>query len=109
MPAFVQRIWGYVIAALAAVATVALVYLGGRSAGGADERQKRNDRINEQRQRLARRCAMCKTKWPVWTMMLFLIASSLTRCAAPARVCVEFCDYARPVSFDSERQVDENP
>ncbi|MFY2060140.1 hypothetical protein ACOTCB_23095 [Achromobacter xylosoxidans] len=48
MPAVVQRIWGYVVAALAAVAAVALVYLRGRSAGRADERQERNDRINEQ-------------------------------------------------------------
>lgn len=48
MPVFVQRIWGYVVAALAAVAAVALVYLRGRSAGRADERQERNDRINEQ-------------------------------------------------------------
>lgn len=48
MPAFVQRIWGYLVAALAAVAAVALVYLRGRSAGRADERQERNERINEQ-------------------------------------------------------------
>ncbi|MFY3333356.1 hypothetical protein ACOTEH_24040 [Achromobacter xylosoxidans] len=48
MPAFVQRIWGYVVAALAAVAAVALVYLRGRSAGRADERQERNEKINEQ-------------------------------------------------------------
>ncbi|MGE4339418.1 MAG: hypothetical protein AB7E55_26125 [Pigmentiphaga sp.] len=48
MPAFVQRLWGYVVAALAAVAAVALVYLRGRSAGRADERQKRNEQINEQ-------------------------------------------------------------
>ena len=48
MPAFMQRIWGYVVAAAAAVAVVVLVYLRGRSAGRADERQERNDRINEQ-------------------------------------------------------------
>lgn len=48
MPAFLQRIWGYVIAALAAVAAVALTYLRGRSAGRANERQERNDQINEQ-------------------------------------------------------------
>ncbi|WP_348995906.1 hypothetical protein ABFG95_11850 [Achromobacter sp. HNDS-1] len=48
MPAFMQRIWGYVAAAAAAVAALALVYLRGRSAGRADERQERNDRINEQ-------------------------------------------------------------
>lgn len=48
MPAFMQRIWGYVVAAAAAVAAVVLVYLRGRSAGRADERQERNDRINEQ-------------------------------------------------------------
>ncbi|MDF3851343.1 hypothetical protein [Achromobacter denitrificans] len=48
MPAFVQRIWGYVVAALAAIAAVALVYLGGRSAGRADERQERNEQVNEQ-------------------------------------------------------------
>lgn len=48
MRAFVQRIWGYVVAALAAVAAVALTYLRGRSAGRADERQERNDQINEQ-------------------------------------------------------------
>lgn len=48
MPAFVRRIWGYVVAALAAVAAVALVYLHGRSAGRADERQERNEKINDQ-------------------------------------------------------------
>lgn len=48
MPALVQRIWGYAVAALAAVVAVALIYLRGRSAGRADERQERNDRINEQ-------------------------------------------------------------
>ncbi|EFV84164.1 hypothetical protein HMPREF0005_02906 [Achromobacter xylosoxidans C54] len=48
MPAVVQRIWGYVVAALAAVAAVALVYLRGRSAGRADERQERNEQVNEQ-------------------------------------------------------------
>ncbi|MBQ2647374.1 MAG: hypothetical protein IJF82_08360 [Achromobacter sp.] len=48
MPAFMQRIWGYAVAAAAAVAAVVLVYLRGRSVGRADERQERNDRINEQ-------------------------------------------------------------
>ncbi|WP_238910295.1 hypothetical protein [Achromobacter ruhlandii] len=48
MPAFIQRIWGYVVAAAAAVVAVVLVYLRGRSAGRAYERQERNDRINEQ-------------------------------------------------------------
>ncbi|MFY3630857.1 hypothetical protein ACOTFH_29855 [Achromobacter xylosoxidans] len=48
MPAFMQRIWGYVVAAAAAVVAVVVVYLRGRSAGRADERQERNDRINEQ-------------------------------------------------------------
>ncbi len=48
MPAFMQRIWGYVVAAAAAVVAVVLVYLRGRSAGRMDERQERNDRINEQ-------------------------------------------------------------
>ena len=48
MPAFVQRIWGYVVAAAAAVATVALVYLRGRIAGRADERHDRVQQINEQ-------------------------------------------------------------
>lgn len=48
MPAFMQRIWGYAVAAAAAVVAVVLVYLRGRSAGRADERQERNDRINEQ-------------------------------------------------------------
>lgn len=48
MPAFVQRLWGYVVAALAAVAAVALVYLRGRSAGRADERHDRAEQINEQ-------------------------------------------------------------
>lgn len=48
MPAFVQRLWGYVVAALAAVAAVLLVYLRGRSAGRADERQERNEQVNEQ-------------------------------------------------------------
>ncbi|CAB3903860.1 hypothetical protein [Achromobacter ruhlandii] len=48
MPAFLQRIWGYVIAALAAIAAVALAHLRGRSAGRVDERRERNDQINEQ-------------------------------------------------------------
>ncbi|CUR74515.1 hypothetical protein [Achromobacter xylosoxidans] len=48
MPAFMQRIWGYVVAAAAAVAAVVLVYLRGRSAGRADERQDRAEQINEQ-------------------------------------------------------------
>lgn len=48
MPAFVQRLWGYVVAALAAVAAVSLVYLRGHSAGRADESQERNEQINEQ-------------------------------------------------------------
>ncbi|CAB3647802.1 hypothetical protein LMG26696_02636 [Achromobacter pulmonis] len=48
MLAFMQRIWGYVVAAAAAVVAVVLVYSRGRSAGRADERQERNDRINEQ-------------------------------------------------------------
>ncbi|MGE8449111.1 MAG: hypothetical protein ACN6OP_00525 [Pseudomonadales bacterium] len=48
MPAFIQRIWGYLVAALAGVAAVVLVYLRGRSAGRADERLERQERINEQ-------------------------------------------------------------
>ncbi|KCB53049.1 hypothetical protein L537_3351 [Bordetella hinzii 1277] len=48
MPGFVQRIWGYVVAMLAAIAAVVLVYLRGRSAGRADERQERNEQVNEQ-------------------------------------------------------------
>lgn len=48
MPAFIQRIWGYVVAAAAAVVAVVLVYLRGRSAGRADERQDRAEQINEQ-------------------------------------------------------------
>lgn len=41
--------------------------------------------------------------------MLFLIASSLAGCAAPARVGVEYCDHARPIYFDSADQVDRTP
>ena len=41
--------------------------------------------------------------------MLFLIASSLAGCAAPARVGVEYCDHARPIYFDSAAQVDQTP
>lgn len=41
--------------------------------------------------------------------MLFLIASSLTGCAAPARVGVEYCDHARPIYFDSPAEVDRTP
>lgn len=41
--------------------------------------------------------------------MVFLIGSSLTGCAAPARVGVEYCDHARPVYFDSAAQVDQTP
>lgn len=41
--------------------------------------------------------------------MLLLIASSLTGCAAPARVGVEYCDHARPIYFDSAAQVDQTP
>lgn len=52
---------------------------------------------------------MWRMKWPVWTMTLFLIGSSLAGCAAPARVGVEYCDHARPIYFDSAAQVDETP
>ncbi len=52
---------------------------------------------------------MWRMKSPVWTMMLFQIASSLTGCAAPARVGVEYCDHARPIYFDSTAQVDQTP
>ncbi|WPQ33722.1 hypothetical protein [Achromobacter xylosoxidans] len=48
MPTLMQRIWGYAVTAAAAVAAVVLVYLRGRSAGRADERQERNEKINEQ-------------------------------------------------------------
>ncbi|MFY1912748.1 hypothetical protein ACOTB6_14410 [Achromobacter xylosoxidans] len=48
MPALIQRIWGYAVTAAAAVAAVVLVYLRGRSAGRADERQERNEQVNEQ-------------------------------------------------------------
>lgn len=48
MLAFMQRIWGYVVAAVAAIAAVALVYLRGRSVGRADERQEHNEQVNEQ-------------------------------------------------------------
>lgn len=48
MPTLMQRIWGYAVTAAAAVAAVVLVYRRGRSAGRMDERQERNDRINEQ-------------------------------------------------------------
>lgn len=48
MPAFMQRAWGYVIAAAAAVAAVVLIYLRGRSAGRADERRDRAEQINGQ-------------------------------------------------------------
>lgn len=41
--------------------------------------------------------------------MLFLIASSLTGCAAPVRVGVEYCDHARPIYFDSAALVDQTP
>lgn len=33
------------------------------------------------------------------------VTSSLTGCAAPARVGVEYCDHARPIYFDSAAQV----
>lgn len=52
---------------------------------------------------------MWRMKWRAWMMMLFLIASSLTGCAAPARVGVEYCDHARPIYFDSAAQVDQTP
>lgn len=48
MPTLMQRIWGYAVTAAAAVAAVVLVYLRGRSAGRADERQERNEQVNEQ-------------------------------------------------------------
>lgn len=41
--------------------------------------------------------------------MLFLIASSLVGCAAPARVGVEYCDHARPIYFESAAQIDATP
>ncbi|KAK50481.1 hypothetical protein L576_1755 [Bordetella bronchiseptica OSU054] len=42
-------------------------------------------------------------------MMALLIASSLTGCAGPARVGVEYCDHARPIWFDTVEQVDATP
>lgn len=48
MPTVMQRIWGYAVTAAAAVAAVVLVYLRGRSAGRMDERQERNEKINDQ-------------------------------------------------------------
>lgn len=48
MQAFIQRAWGYLAAALGAVAAVLLVYQRGRSAGRTDERQERAEQINEQ-------------------------------------------------------------
>lgn len=52
---------------------------------------------------------MCRRAWPAGMMMLLLIGLSLTGCAAPARVGVEYCDHARPVYFDSAAQVDQTP
>ena len=52
---------------------------------------------------------MWRMKWPVWTMTLFLIGSSLAGCAAPARVGVEYCAHMRPIYFDSAAQVDQTP
>lgn len=41
--------------------------------------------------------------------MLSLLNLSLTGCAAPARVGIEYCDHARPIYFDSAVQVDQTP
>lgn len=41
--------------------------------------------------------------------MLLLLSLSLTGCAAPARVGVEYCDHARPIYFDSAAQVERTP
>ena len=48
MQALIQRAWGYLVAAGAAVAAVLLVYQRGRSAGRTDERQDRAEQINQQ-------------------------------------------------------------
>lgn len=50
---------------------------------------------------------MCKTMWPA--RMLSLLSLSLTGCAAPVRVGIECCDYARPIYFYSAAQVDQTP
>ena len=48
MQALMQRAWGHVVALLAALAAVALVYMRGRSRGRADERQDRAEQIDKQ-------------------------------------------------------------
>jgi predicted aconitase len=48
MQAFIQRAWGYTVTALGTIAAVVMVYLQGRSAGRADERQDRAEQIDKQ-------------------------------------------------------------
>ncbi|MGW8306242.1 MAG: hypothetical protein ACWGIK_10520 [Achromobacter pulmonis] len=110
MPAFVQRIWGYAVAALVAVPAVALIYLRGRSAGRADERQERKDQINEQAAKARQEVRNVENE--VASMDDDAVSDRLKSDwarAAPARVGVEYCGHARPIDFDSAAQVDQIP
>ncbi|WP_033450703.1 hypothetical protein [Bordetella bronchiseptica] len=46
--AILSRVWGYLVAAAAAVAAVALIFLRGRASGRAVERAEREAEVNEQ-------------------------------------------------------------
>lgn len=52
---------------------------------------------------------MCRTRQRAWMTRLLLMSLSVTGCAAPARVGVEYCEHARPVYFNNTAQVDATP
>ena len=43
------------------------------------------------------------------TTLLLATSLSVTGCAVPARVGVDYCEHARPVYFDDVSQVDATP
>jgi len=40
---------------------------------------------------------------------MLLLSLSGTGCATPERVCVDYCEHARPIYFDSQAQVGATP
>ncbi|MHC3908362.1 hypothetical protein ACMZ4X_01582 [Achromobacter marplatensis] len=52
---------------------------------------------------------MCRTRRRAWMTRLLLMSLSVSGCAAPARVGVEYCEHARPVYFGNAAQVDATP
>lgn len=52
---------------------------------------------------------MCSWKRLGWMMALLLMSLSVTGCAAPERVGVEYCDHATPFYFASREQIEATP